>query len=406
MRIPLIDDNPLRVLGIFSNATLREQEQNKAQLRAFARVGQQAQLPLWLNGLAWLPKLPAVTEKVLTAAQSHVTLPSDHARHAYFWFERDSDHKQTDNDAIALLNDSNVSGARQLWAQRDDHAAQKNLLLLAVLGDDWPEIGIRASRCFADDIAGFRLFIAEVVKASDDANSPLSFMLLDHFETELWKKELERLLEDNHKRVLDKLIDDVKQIDSVSLLSLMGKELEEAVGKIDHVDSIKNLKGEQSIVYIYYANETAKTLLKAIHLYVYKYGGNAEWAVPVAKRLWGYVNENDSERSTLLRMKEQIVSWTKWNKTSDRIYDSFDKATSLEPKDNGCLMIFVKLLLFYLFLFVLGKACGPTRTSKKETDRFRYYLDEKRQQQIDSMSIQQVMEILNKMNENENNANH
>ena len=38
MKVPQIEYNPLRVLGVFANATLREIEQNKAQLRAYARV--------------------------------------------------------------------------------------------------------------------------------------------------------------------------------------------------------------------------------------------------------------------------------------------------------------------------------------------------------------------------------
>ena len=61
----LTDSNPLRILGVFANASLREIEQNKALLRAFARVGQEAQLQLWLNGLSLLKPLPPVTEAML-----------------------------------------------------------------------------------------------------------------------------------------------------------------------------------------------------------------------------------------------------------------------------------------------------------------------------------------------------
>lgn len=413
MRLSLIEDNPLRMLGVFANATMREMEQNKTQLQVFAHVGQELQLPLWLNGLSMLQPLPVVTEEMLTQAQAQLTLQEERDRYALFWFERDAEHEQEDLDTIVLLNENRLEEVKRCWWQRTDHAAQKNLLLLAVLADDWPEIGKRAVRCFADDIAGFRLFMAEVVKESDDANSPLSFMLLDHFETEPWKKELERQLEDNHKRVLDKLIADVKQIDSVSL-SLMYKELGEAISKTDHVDSLKNLKGEKSIVYAYYANETAKGLLKAIHLCVCKYGEIAEWAAPFVKRLWAYVNENDPEYNILQNMMKHVVYWTKWNKTADHIIYSFGKVTPLESKDDdGCLVLFMKLLVVFLLLFILGKACGPLiRPGKEKTDRFQYQYEriqipEPSQYpwQMDSVTIQQHIEELEMMINNENNAN-
>ena len=84
MRIPQIDINPLRVLGVYANSTLREIEQNKAQLRAFARVGQKVELRLWLRGLTLLPPMPDVTEEMVTQAQSQISLQDDRDNYARF----------------------------------------------------------------------------------------------------------------------------------------------------------------------------------------------------------------------------------------------------------------------------------------------------------------------------------
>ena len=96
MRLKLIDDNPLRVLGVYANSTLREIEHNKSQLRAFARIGQEVELPLWLNGLSLLPHLPMVDETMLEQAQAKLSLQEDRERYQLFWFEFDSNFAQED----------------------------------------------------------------------------------------------------------------------------------------------------------------------------------------------------------------------------------------------------------------------------------------------------------------------
>ena len=174
MRISLIEDNPLRVLGVFSNATLREIEKNKAQLRAFARIGQKVQLPLWLNGLSLLPQMPDMSDEQLAQAEARLALRNDRKHYARFWFERDDNHSQEDQEALSLLNNNLVDEARQLWTNRNDHAAQKNLLLLAVILDNWNEIAVYATKCFEGDILEFRLFMDAVAESSPEANASLT----------------------------------------------------------------------------------------------------------------------------------------------------------------------------------------------------------------------------------------
>lgn len=307
MRVPLIDNNPLRVLGVFSNATLREIEQNKAQLRAYARVGQEAQLPLWLNGASIFPQLPDITEDMLAEAEAELTLQDDCNRYAIFWFERDSGHANEDQEACTLLNENRVDEARQLWLQRTDHAAQKNLLLLAVVGDNWSEIATRASKCFEGEMAEFRTFMSEVVKYSPDANDSQSHQLLDHFTEDPWMTDVKRLLENHHKSHLDEIIDRLEH-SGITDEKLLRYEVDEALDELVHLDALKILMGSKSVVYTFYATETSKLLSDIIKGYYNSYPCefSSEWADYRFDLLLRHFDDYGSAYNTVTAAREEI----------------------------------------------------------------------------------------------------
>ena len=348
MKVPQIEYNPLRVLGVFANATLREIEQNKAQLRAYARVGQEVQLPLWLNGLSLLPKLPVITNEHLAQAEADLSLQDERINYARFWLERDSDHAQEDLEACALLNDNRVNEARQLWGHRTDHAAQKNLLLLDVMEDNWSELATHATNCFKNDISEFRLFMSEAVKSSAAANGELSYQLLVHFTEEPLKAEMKQVLENLHKQALDETINLIRT-DPKDLPQLK-RVIDEALGEMCHVDALKNLLGSESVVYIYYANETAKNLCKLICHYEspYKLSGYTSWAYQQVNELWGYLNENDPEYKELsvLRCKLQPAAITYANNSDG---------------SHSCLTNLVAIFaLIWIFAF-FARTCNHSR---------------------------------------------
>ena len=227
MKVPQIDINPLRVLGVYANSSLREIEQNKAQLRAFARVGQKVELPLWLRGLTLLPPMP---------------------------------------DVFSLLCNNQVDEACQLLQQRTDHAAMKNLLLLSVMKDDWTQIADCASKCFEGDLMEFRLFMDAVVKASDRANGEDSNQLLDYFNDESWRAEMSKVLTNNHKQLMEGLLDSLKHVPTDNA-KLLKKAYDNAMVDRKHLIAICNLNGEESLVYQFYISEFGKMLCITLYRY-------------------------------------------------------------------------------------------------------------------------------------------
>ena len=359
MKVPLIENNPLRVLGVFSNATLREIEQNKAQLRAFARVGQETSLPLWLNGLSLLPRLPFVTDDLLAEAEAQLTLQNEHKRHALFWFERDSDHAQEDLEACSLLNNDQVDEARQVWQQRTDHAAQNNLLLLAVIADDWIEIAERAPKCFEDNIIDFRLFMHEILKPFVEANSSHSYEMLYFFEQEPWRTEVKRLLESIHKQTLDEKIDRLNCADSTDE-SLLKSNIEEVLSAMTHLEALNELCGKESIISVYYYKETTKLLSKKIDELCRQFKD---------RRMTNWVLKQLNKLLDSLESDSPIYSYAE--SLRDEIKSSVKEKNYIRSSCLDC----CSLLLEYFFgvLIIFGLLFIPTCFSKHKQ-----YLDESR----------------------------
>ena len=360
MRVPLIEDNPLRILGVYANSTLREIEQNKAQLRAFDRVGQKVQLSLWLNGLSLLTPLPTITEDLLTQAQSQLSLQADHDRYGFFWFERETLDDLNEEEAIALLNNNQVEEACRLWKQRSSYAAQKNLLLIAVLTDDWNEIAIRIDPCFNHDMSAFRMFMAEVLKTSPKANSPQSHELPELFEGNLLREEMKRMLINWHKQALDDALDHLKRTDTNDS-ELLKKEIEWTYSEKYRLVALENLLGNESFTYSFYAKEFSKTLLNVFKKYLdhnHNYGVNSDtWALGMTRELCKDLSNGELELKIFLML--QTYKANVINSYSSDYGESSDNSTSL----SSAIMWFLGVFIFL----------GLIRTCENKSHKENYY---------------------------------
>lgn len=365
MKVPPISDNPLRVLGVFANATQREIEKNKTKLRAFSHVGQEVQLPLWLNGLKLLPPLTDVTEEKLAQAQAQLSLQKERDRHALFWFEQDKNHVQDEDKAIELLNNNRVDEARQLWEQRTDRAAQKNLLLLAVMDDDWDRIIASATLLFRNDTASFHSFMEEVLKLSSEANGLRSHELLLHINDETRRAEMKQMLVRNHQHFLDEAIDRLKRMKSEDT-AIQKEEIEKMIAARSHVEALRYLLGsDNSFTCSYYANQTAKALVNALA----QYSGQQylfseyKWAAKIVNEIWKDIDFGDPENKDIWRKKIAIDARAKVRQTDN------------SGGNDGCLDSIKNLIAYFLILFFAGflfrSGCGR-RKEYRSPYRYNY----------------------------------
>lgn len=104
----LITRNPYRIIGIHSNASLREIQSKKGKIQAFARVGKE------ITGEYDFPFLSPVerNSSLIDSAFSGIEQNQDRVNHALFWFVN---MNPIDNTAIQHLMSGNKEKAIEIW---------------------------------------------------------------------------------------------------------------------------------------------------------------------------------------------------------------------------------------------------------------------------------------------------
>ena len=123
----IINNNPYRLLGVYSTSTQKEVVANQGKMKAFLKVGRQVSFPLDLNGL-----LPDVlrTEQSVADAISKLTLPKDQLKYAQFWFSKCT---PIDEIACGKLTNGDIDGAIEIWNKKSSASSLQNLLVCALI---------------------------------------------------------------------------------------------------------------------------------------------------------------------------------------------------------------------------------------------------------------------------------
>lgn len=132
--LSLISNNPYRLMGIYSNAPLKDLVANKNRLAAFARVGKTLTFPTDLTNL--IGEVPNRSSESISEAMAELDLPEDRICHALFWFI-----KVTPIDTVALSNlqTNNIAKARSILLKKENFSSLLNLGVLALFEGDVPE---------------------------------------------------------------------------------------------------------------------------------------------------------------------------------------------------------------------------------------------------------------------------
>ena len=134
----IIQNNPYRLLGVFSNSSLKERLANNNKLKAFLKVGKEASIPL--DRIEFLPHLHR-TEESVSSAEAMLTLPADQIKYAQFWFIKQS---PLDEVAFNHLLNGETEKALSIWAKKDYVSSLQNRAICALMQSDVAE----ALRCF------------------------------------------------------------------------------------------------------------------------------------------------------------------------------------------------------------------------------------------------------------------
>lgn len=138
-----IADNPLRILGVFGNATLKERAANLSRAKAFLRAGKSLTFPCDCAGA--LPPIVR-TPETLARAESDLTFRENRLRSGQFWFVNKS---PVDERALCRVRDGNLVGAANLWKQHTCVASWQNRLVCALIRNDWRQVLLVAAKIYS-----------------------------------------------------------------------------------------------------------------------------------------------------------------------------------------------------------------------------------------------------------------
>ncbi|MCD8291904.1 MAG: hypothetical protein LUC91_10445 [Prevotella sp.] len=140
--IDIIQANPYRILGIYSNSPTKERVANLGRIKAFLKVGKAVSFPLDLPTI--LPTVNRTTESV-DQAKNNLTLPNDQFKYAQFWFV-----KATPIDDIAMNNliAGNMEKAISIWEKKEDVTSLQNRIVCALINDDYKSTILYAEKLY------------------------------------------------------------------------------------------------------------------------------------------------------------------------------------------------------------------------------------------------------------------
>jgi len=125
----LIQNNPYRIAGILTNATLRELERNKSKFHKYIEVGKEPKSDYDFELLGSVKR----TKESLKAAFSNLEQNRDKVNYALFWFLNASPF---DNTAIEYLKNGDEEKALEIWEKvtTDKDVNSKNFSAFNNLG--------------------------------------------------------------------------------------------------------------------------------------------------------------------------------------------------------------------------------------------------------------------------------
>lgn len=105
----ILQNNPYRLLGVYSNSPTKERLANHNRMKAFLKVGKPVSFPLDLP--LYLTSINR-TETSVVEAEAKLTLPKDQILYAQFWFV-----KATPLDEVAFkhLLSGEIDKAEEIW---------------------------------------------------------------------------------------------------------------------------------------------------------------------------------------------------------------------------------------------------------------------------------------------------
>ena len=127
IKMNILQSNPYRLLGVYSNSPTKERLANHNRMKAFLKVGKPVSFPLDLSN--YLSPINR-TEASVADAEAKLTLPKDQILYAQFWFLKTT---PLDDVAFNHLIAGEIDKAEKIWQKRDCASSLQNRIVCALI---------------------------------------------------------------------------------------------------------------------------------------------------------------------------------------------------------------------------------------------------------------------------------
>lgn len=339
----IITNNPYRVIGVLSNATRKDIERNKSQIKAFAMVDRVPSFPYdFENILGTIGR----TEDTLNDAANKLAFDKDKLLYGLFWFNNVS---SVDKETISTLKDSDVECAISyvVLHGKPTYSTYINMAILCLMTSNWTA----AAYCYVQLFNSIEIWNQYVLSVTDNPQTVSLDDILDifveklteHFPSVDWLftfrsksfKISTRTIDCGEKLIESKIYSILAPKCINSILHEIDSLLEEAKA-ISRTDIDKNLNMANKL------EQTCKNLLLTLKSSVSEGDQTyAHYADKVALQIlnncvfyWNNDSDNPCRPKNVLRYVRFCVKLAESQSVIDRCKKNFDIIK--EAYDNMC----------------------------------------------------------------------
>ena len=195
IRMNVLNNNPYRLLGVYTNSPTKERLANHNRIKAFLKVGKSVSFSLDLP--QYLQPINR-TDALVADADAKLALPKDQMFYALFWFIKTT---PLDDIAFSHLIAGERSKAEDIWQKKETLSSLQNRIVCALMCDDYKQ----ALSC-AETLYGNMQYVGQLVSTVigtsggvDVTNLPFAFLdalceetdvkkILPNITNSTWKK--------------------------------------------------------------------------------------------------------------------------------------------------------------------------------------------------------------------------
>jgi hypothetical protein len=161
--LKIIEDNPFRFLGVYSNSSAKELVANVNRLKAYLKIGKNVAFPMDFINL--LSPINRSMDK-MEAMKSCINMPKDKLKYALFWFICATPIVEM---ALEYLQKGNTDKAHELFTKKEDYSSLLDQGVLAfILGDEAEAISCITKMIHTED------YLSSFMKSVCDKDSSMS----------------------------------------------------------------------------------------------------------------------------------------------------------------------------------------------------------------------------------------